>query len=91
MDEQIEDIGVSDAVEIVDEADDEAAPVIGVRFADLRRRHCRCVVGHDGRFATFCGEPTAPDSSWCPDHYAQFHRKKPTAWEQAATKIKKEK
>lgn len=78
-------------------ADDEtdavpAKPVTGVRLTDLRRRHCRCVVGHDGFLAMFCGEPIVSEtSSWCAEHYAQFKRTKVASWEKAAVKYKKEK
>jgi hypothetical protein len=70
---------VSDAPE-PDFASDDVADVTpnmpGVSLFDLRFRHCRCVVGHDGLTALYCGEPTISEASaWCAEHYKRFIRK----------------
>lgn len=49
-------------------------PKVPVLLAQLRREHCRAIIGDVGPdgFAWYCGDPKAEGSSWCVHHHGLY-------------------
>jgi hypothetical protein len=59
-----------------------------IRLQDIRENMCRWIEGSEpANGATFCGEPTPPNSSWCDFHRAIVYQPlKPLAKKEEVSK-----